>query len=242
VESGSETEGEAQVGRKVTVDRKPTVGRKVTTKTGAAPARRGRRRNSEGETATARAEIIDAARREFSESGYDGVSLRAVARRAGVDAALVHHYFSDKADLFAATVDAPVRPDLLVADILRGPRDAIGASIVRTVLTRFDDRLTRDTVIALIRTALGHEFAARMLRQFLLREVLQRITDELRLDDGELRASLAASQLVGIIVARYGIRIGPLADASTDEIVSRIGPVVQWYLLGDPSEGSPPRS
>ena len=197
------------------------------------PARRGRRRKAEDETGTARAEIVAAARREFTASGYDGVSLRAVARRAGVDAALVHHYFDTKADLFAATINAPTRPDLLVAEILRGPRDAIGSTIVRTLVTRFDDRATRDTFIALIRTALGHEFAARMLRQFLLREVLQRITTELQLDDGELRAGLAASQLVGLVVARYGLRIGPLADATPDELVSRIGPVVQWYLLGD---------
>jgi AcrR family transcriptional regulator len=198
-----------------------------------APPRRGRRRASQGETGTARTEIIAAARHEFTDNGYDGASLRAVARRAGVDAALVHHYFSDKAALFAETIEVPVRPDLLVAEILRGPHEAIGASVVRTLIARFDDRMTRDTVIALIRTALGHEFAARMLRQFLLREVLQRITTELRLDDGELRAGLAASQLVGLIVARYGIRIGPLADATPDELVARIGPVVQWYLLGD---------
>ena len=222
MESASETQGD---GREV----EPVK---------SAPVRRGRRRGGQGETGAARAEIIAAARHEFSDNGYDGASLRAVARRAGVDAALVHHYFTDKAALFAETVEVPVRPDLLVAEILRGPRDAIGASIVRTLIARFDDRMTRDTVIALIRTALGHEFAARMLRQFLLREVLQRITAELQLEDGELRAGLAASQLVGLIVARYGIRIGPLAEATPDELVSRIGPVVQWYLLGD-HEGIP---
>jgi AcrR family transcriptional regulator len=176
---------------------------------------------------------VAAARVEFAAHGYDTVSIRAVARRAGVDPALVHHYFGDKADLFAATVDIPIRPDRLVAEILRGPRDAIGATIVRTLVTSLDDRAARDTVIALIRTALGHEFAARLLRQFLMREVLHRITVELELDDGELRASFAATQIVGLLVARYGIRLGPLAEASTDEIVARVGPVVQWHLFGD---------
>jgi len=198
-----------------------------------APVRRGRRRAVAGSEGAARADIVAAARREFAAAGYDAVSMRAVARRAGVDPALVHHYFTDKADLFAATVDVPVRPDRIVTDILRGPREAIGEGIVRAIVTQFDNPAVRDTVIALIRTALGHEFAARMLRQFLLREVLQKITVELKLDDGELRASFAASQLVGLIIARYGIRIGPLADSTPDEVVARIGPVVQWYLLGE---------
>jgi AcrR family transcriptional regulator len=204
----------------------------------ATPTRRGRRRGSPDTGSDARADIVAAARREFADNGYDATSLRAVARSAGVDAALVHHYFSDKADLFAATLDIPIRPDRIVAEILTGPRDAVGATIVRAIVTRFDDRATQETVIALVRTALGHEFAARLLRQFLLREVLHRITTELGLDDGELRASFAASQLVGLIVARYGIRIDPLAQATTDEVVARVGPVVQWYLLGDDSAPS----
>ena len=74
--------------------------------------------------------LVEAARTEFVGSGYDSTSMRAVARRAGVDAALVHHYFADKADLFAATVEVPLRPHQLVTEILRGPRDAIGATII----------------------------------------------------------------------------------------------------------------
>jgi AcrR family transcriptional regulator len=197
------------------------------------PAKRGRRRAGDAGDPSTRSEIVAAARLQFAEQGYDAVSIRAVARVAGVDPALVHHYFADKADLFAASIDVPIRPDRLVAEILRGPRDAIGATIVRTLVTNLDNRAARDTVIALIRTALGHEFAARMLRQFLMREVLHRITVELDLDDGELRASYAATQIVGLLIARYGIRLGPLAEASTDEIVARVGPVVQWHLLGE---------
>lgn len=195
-----------------------------------APPRRGRRRATE---ADARAAIVDAAAEEFASAGYDGASLRAVARRAGVDAALVHHYFAAKADLFAAALDLPLRPDRIVLEILRGPRDEIGTTVVRTLVARFADPRTRTTVIALIRTALGHEFAGRMLRQFLLRELLQRITGELGLDDGERRAAFAASQLVGLMVARYGLRLGPLAEASDEEVVAAVGPVVQWYLTGD---------
>lgn len=193
--------------------------------------RRGRRKSSES-AAGARSEIVAAASAEFTENGYDATSLRAVARRAGVDAALVHHYFADKAALFAATVDVPIRPDLLVAEILRGPREAIGTTIVRTIVTQLENRPTRDAFLALLRTALGHEFAARMIRQFLMREVLGRVAAELDTDDSELRASLAASQIVGLIIARYGLRLGALAEATPDEVVARVGPIVQWHLMG----------
>jgi AcrR family transcriptional regulator len=195
--------------------------------------RRGRPRgDAAGEGA--REGIVQAARRAFAERGYDDVSLRAVARDAGVDPALIHHYFPDKAELFASTMAIPIRPDRIVAEILAGPRDAIGASVIRAIVTRFDDPAVRGPVLTLVRTALGHEFAARMLRQFLLREVLHRIAETLELPDGELRASFAATQIIGLIIARYGIRIEPLADASTDEVVARVGPVVQWHLLGSP--------
>ncbi|HEY0374615.1 MAG TPA: TetR family transcriptional regulator [Amnibacterium sp.] len=200
-----------------------------------APPRRGRRRAGE---ADARAAIVRAAAEEFASAGYDGVSLRAVARSAGVDPALVHHYFADKPDLFAAALDLPIRPDRIVAELLAGPHDALGTSIVRTLVTRFAEPTTRTAVLALLRTAMGHEFAGRMLRQFLLRELLQRVTAGLGLADGERRAAFAASQLMGLMVARYGIRIGPLAEATDDEVVATIGPVVQWYLTGDPL---PPR-
>ena len=89
-------------------------------------------------------------------------------------------------------------------------------------------------MIRMLHTALGQEFAARMLRQFIIREVLKRIAKELGDDDSELRASFAATQVVGLVVARYGIKIEPLASASPDEVVNRIGPVVQWHLMGNP--------
>lgn len=185
----------------------------------------------------ARDAIVDAAQAEFLRSGYDGASIRAIARAAGVDPALVHHYFDNKADLFGEAIASPIRPDRIVAEVLKGPRADIGTGIVRILVTRLDDERAQATVLGLLRTALGHEFAARMLRQFLVREVLHRIADELGLDDGELRASFAGSQLVGLVVARYGIRIGPLAEASNEEVIARVGAVVQWHLLGDLSSG-----
>jgi AcrR family transcriptional regulator len=196
------------------------------------PRPRGRRRSGETD---ARAQIVAAASREFLDNGYDAVSMRAIARRAGVDPSLVHHYFDEKADLFAEAVTAPIRPDLIVREVLRGPRESIGMNLVTVVLTILEDEKTRDRIISLIRTALGHDFAAVMLRQFVVREVLRRIADELGVDDGELRATAVASQLVGMLVVRYGIRAEPLASAPIEEVARRIGPAIQWHLTGYPA-------
>lgn len=193
---------------------------------------RGRPRKSETSVDT-RVLIVAAATIEFTAKGYDSTSMRAIARRAGVDPSLVHHYFADKADLFAAAIRSPLRPDRLVASVLAGPRELIGDSIVRAIVTAVDEPRASQRVVALLRTALGQEFAAALLRQFIAREVLGRIATAIGGDDAELRASFAASQMVGLLVARYGVRIEPLASASIDEVVRSVGPVVQWHLTGD---------
>lgn len=195
------------------------------------PGRRSRgRRRSGGEDT--RAQIVAAAAKEFLERGYDAASLRAIARRAGVDAALVHHYFADKADLFAEAVQAPIRPDQIVRQALAGPRDQVGVNLVTAALHAFEAEKTRDRFMSLLRTALGHDFAATMLRQFVMREVLRKIAAELDVDDAELRATAVASQIVGLVIVRYGIRVEPLASAPIDEVAARIGPVIQWHLTG----------
>lgn len=202
-------------------------------KDGAKPVRpRGRRRSG----TDSRAEIVAAASREFIDHGYDAASVRGIARRAGVDAALVHHYFADKAELFTEAVQAPIRPDRIVAQILQGPRDQVGDSLVRMLMSALEEPKARDRAIGLVRTALGHDFAATMLRQFLFREVFHRIAQGLGVPDGELRATLAATQVVGLMVVRYGVRAEPLASASIDEVAKRVGPVIQWHLMGYPGE------
>lgn len=193
--------------------------------------RRGRRRSGD---ANARTQIVNAASKEFLLHGYDTVSIRAIARRAGVDAALVHHYFEDKAELFAETMRAPIRPDQIVREAFSGPRDRIGVNLVTIVLTKMESGTSAPRVISLIRTALGHDFAATILRQFLTREVFGKIANELGVDDGELRATAVASQIVGLFVVRYGVRAEPLASSSIDEVARRIGPVIQWHLTGYP--------
>ncbi|MDY0908647.1 TetR family transcriptional regulator [Microbacterium sp. CFBP9034] len=189
--------------------------------------RRGRPRAGESD---ARERIMAAAIEEFGEAGYDGATMRAIASRAGVDPALVHHYFGTKADLFGEAIHAPLRPDLALPEILAGPRDDMGERIVRYLLETWEQPDVRRRGVVLLRAAIGNRLTTPLLAGFLSRELLSRIARALEVEDGELRASLVASQVAGILIARYVLRLPALAEASVDEIVARVGPTVQRYL------------
>ena len=193
------------------------------------PRRRGRPRGGES---GARERILASAVDEFGDQGYDGATIRNIAARAGVDSALVHHYFGTKADLFAEAVGAPMRPDIDVPAILAGPRDALGEHLVRYVLEAWEHPDVRKQGVVLLRSAIGNRFATPLLAGFLSRELLGRIAAELDVSDAELRASLAASQVAGLLIGRYVLKLPALAAASVDELVARVGPSVQRYLLG----------
>ena len=198
----------------------------------AVPAPKRRRGRPRGGATDARERILAAAIEEFGELGYDGATVRSIAARAGVDSALVHHYFGTKADLFAETIDVPLRPDIAIPRILDGPRDVVGERAVRFVLEQLEDPASRKRIVALMRAALGNRLTTPLLAGFLQRELLDRIAARLDVPDAALRASLAASQIAGLIVARYVVQLPALAEASVDEIVARVGPTVQRYLLG----------
>lgn len=194
----------------------------------AAPRRRGRRPAG----SDARADILESALEEFAAQGYDATSLRAVARRAEVDAALVHHYFEDKAALFAAAQGLPINPGPLVDHVTDGDVAQVGARVVRLFLSIWDPPEGRARIAALLRSASSHEDAARTLREFLAGEVFGRLVGALGSDRGELRGSLVATQLVGLAMARYVVRMPPVAEASADDLVTWLGPTVQRYLTG----------
>lgn len=195
---------------------------------GASEKRTGRR---PGPTRT-RGAILDAARAAFAARGYDAVSLRSVARDAGVDPALVHRFFGSKERLFVAAMELPVAPSALAVAVLAGGLDGVGERLVRTLLTLWDTPGGFAPFLALVRGAVDNEAAATMLREFLTREVLGRIAATAAPDRPEFRASIAGSQIVGLAMARYVVRVAPLADADPDEIVAAVGPTIQRYLTG----------
>lgn len=190
--------------------------------------RRGRPRAGESNT---RERILQAATAEFGDHGYDAATMRAIAARADVDPSLLHHYFGTKADLFGEVVGAPMRPDRAVAQIVAGARSEIGARIVRYILETWDDPAVRSKGTVLVRAAIGNKLTTPLLAGFLSREVLGRIAKELDVADADLRAGLAASQIAGLLITRYILQLKPLADASIDELVDRIGPTLQRYFF-----------
>jgi AcrR family transcriptional regulator len=178
--------------------------------------------------------VLAAARNAFAERGFDGASIRVIAAGAGVDAALVHHYFGSKNKLFLAAVEAPADPEELLPEVLAGGPADLGANVVRLLL-RVWDGPGRAAGLALVRSAVNNEWTARLLREFLVAQVLRRVVGTLGLPPAEAdaRASLVASQLIGVVMARYVLLVEPLASATAEELVGAVGPTLQRYLTGE---------
>jgi AcrR family transcriptional regulator len=199
--------------------------------TDATARKRGRPRRTESDAAGTRDRILDAARQQFSESGFEKTSVRAIAKAAGVDAALVHHYFGTKEQVFEAAVEVAFAPAMKVRDaVLEGPLDNAGERMTRTIFGLWENPVTRKPLLAIVRSAVNNEAAAAVFRRLVSTQLLRRIAGELDAPDAELRAELAAAQLVGVAMMRYVIKIEPVASADVEEIIARVAPVVQGHL------------
>ncbi|MGW0486135.1 MULTISPECIES: TetR/AcrR family transcriptional regulator [Nonomuraea] len=175
--------------------------------------------------------ILAAARHLFADKGYDSASIRAVATRAEVDPALVHHYFGAKDKLFLACVSAPFDPADLMPKVLTAPRAELGAALVRAILGIWDSP-AGSAAAALLGSSLSNEWIARLLREFLTTQVLRPVLEHLGIGEQEAptRAALAATQLIGLVVIRYVLKLEPVASASPDHLVAATGPTVQRHL------------
>ncbi|MFF8588660.1 TetR/AcrR family transcriptional regulator [Streptomyces althioticus] len=196
-----------------------------------APRRRGR--PPAAESAGTRDRILDAAREEFSARGYEKTSVRGIAKAAGVDSALVHHYFGTKERVFEAAVEVAFGPALAERDaLLEGPLDEVGERMTRVIVGLWENPVTRTPLLAIVRSAVNNDTAAAVFRRLVASQLLRRIAGQLDRPDAELRAELAAAQLVGIAMIRYVIRVEPLASADPEDLVRRVAPVVQGHLTG----------
>jgi AcrR family transcriptional regulator len=187
-------------------------------------ARTGRR---PGQTQT-RDDILVAARNQFAARGYGGATIRGIAAEAGVNPALVHHFFGSKDQIFVAALNLPFNPALLVGTLLEGPRDSIGERIVRLFLGLWEDDRTQLPFFALVRSVTTSPEVAEQLRQFMETAVLAKVAAALGVP--ALRLTGAASQMIGLAVVRYVIKAEPLASASQDEVVELVAPVLQHYF------------
>jgi AcrR family transcriptional regulator len=175
--------------------------------------------------------ILAAARDAFAERGYDGASIRLIAGAAGVDPALVHHYFGTKDQLFLDAIQAPIDPGKIIPEALAGDRAGMGERLVRTMLSVWDSP-AGGAAAGMLRSAVGNDLIAKMLRELVVRRIFRRITRVLDLDPAEapVRLNLVASQVAGVIMTRYIIRLEPMASLDPETIVALVGPTVQRYL------------
>ncbi|MGC5167597.1 TetR family transcriptional regulator [Luteimicrobium sp. DT211] len=193
-------------------------------------ARRGRRPAGED----TRSLILEAARAEFAERGFDAASVRAVARRAGVDPALVRHYFDSKADLLAAgLVPQGLDPRVVLGALGDGPTDTMGERLARLVLRVWDSEEGRARLRTVLSGALSADPAAGVFVDYLRRTVFGSIASVLDAPDADVRVALVASQVVGLLVTRVVIGLEPVASMSADDVAALVGPTLQRYLTGD---------
>ncbi|MFJ6956084.1 TetR/AcrR family transcriptional regulator, partial [Micromonospora aurantiaca (nom. illeg.)] len=147
---------------------------------------------------------------------------------------LVHHYFGGKEELFRAATAFPADPGRLLPEVLAGGPDALGERMVRVFLEVWDSP-TGTAAVALLRSAVSNDWTARLLREFLVTQVLRRVLDQLDVDPAQraLRGGLVATQLAGLAMMRYVLRLDAVATAEPATLVAAIGPTVQRYLTGD---------
>ena len=208
--------------------------------TAPAPRRAGRRA---GESRTREA-ILGAARRAFAAYGYDGATIRGIAAQAGVNPALVHHFYGTKERLFAAAMRLPVLPSEILAGAFGAARERLGEDfqvhlgevLIGTMLRAWEGPEARAAFLGLLRTGATTDQGLAMLREFVSSTILASMVRAAGLADdatGRYRAALVASQVVGLGFARYLLALEPLASASIEDLTAAVGPAVQRYLTGD---------
>lgn len=184
-----------------------------------------------------RTEILEAARQEFAAAGYDGATIRGIAAVAGVDPALVMHYFGSKDQLFAASLELPVNPPDLIREMASEGPSGFGERLVGTLVDVWDGLADRSPLVAALRTAMGTGPVADTLRQYVTTSIVGSFTELLEGEDAPLRGTLIGTQLAGFLMGRYILEIEPLASADRESLVLAYGPTIQRYAFGDIGSG-----
>jgi AcrR family transcriptional regulator len=190
-------------------------------------SRRGRRPGSPD----TRAAILGAARALFATNGYAGTTIRAVAAAAGVDAALVHHYFGAKDDLFVAALELPVDPRVALAPAIEAGPEGAAERMLGVFLSVWDNPEHRLPLLALVRGMFDPD-GRRLLREGFLPAILAPVGVALGIEHPEVRMPLLASQVLGLIVVRYVLEIEPVASLPADQVVAIYAPALQHCLTG----------
>lgn len=189
-------------------------------------ARSGRRPGESG----SREVILSAARERFARLGFDGTTIRGIAQDAAVDPGMVHHFFGTKDGIFAAAMELPIDAAVVIPALLDEGLDGLGERLLRFFLSLWENPASRLAMSAILRSAVSQERAAALLRGFVGREVIGRLAQRIDRPEPELRATLVGSQLLGLALIRYVIRVEPLASAPAEAVVAAVAPTLQRYL------------
>jgi AcrR family transcriptional regulator len=185
-------------------------------------------------TEDTRGRILDAARHAFGKRGFEATSVRSVAADAGVDPALVHHYFGSKQRLFVAAMQFPVDPAaVLPALIADAPPERVGERFAAFVIGLWDRPDVRPLVAGVVRSAATDPVAAGMASRLLTEGPLLALASAIDRPDAALRAVLAGSQLMGVVMARYVLGVEPIASMPAPDVAGLVGPAIQHYLTGE---------
>jgi AcrR family transcriptional regulator len=195
--------------------------------------KRGRRQGSP----VSRDAVLTAAKQRFAEQGYEKTTLRQIATDAHVDASMVLYLFGSKDELFREAMRLIIDPQRLVDAIAGGDADDLGTRLVRTYLSIWDHPETGASMVAMLSSATSNPDANQAFRDFMREYVLTAVSGALGGGpDTRLRAVLAATNMIGTVFLRYIMRVGPLAEVTTEEAVRMIAPSVQRYLTADVDE------
>jgi AcrR family transcriptional regulator len=178
----------------------------------------------------AQSAILRSAQKLFAEKSYDRTTIRDIATQAGVDPALVIHYFRTKQELFLAAMMPLAKAPKLLPGALEGDRDEVGLRFARLVVQLLEDGETPQFLTAMIRAAVSEPKAAEMVRNFVGPNLIRPLAKNMRHSDAELRAALIGAQMVGIITVKYIVRAEPLASATPAEIEKVLAPLIQKYF------------
>lgn len=185
--------------------------------------------------------ILGSARTAFADRGYDGASIRQIATGAGVDPALVHHYFGTKEKLFRAVIEVPIDPDRLISHVFADGVEHVPERLVRTFLGVWESPATGPMMIGMLRSAVSQGVSAQLVREFFATQIVRRVVAQLGQhispDEIPLRASLVAGQLFGLALTRYVLRFEPVASAPTETVIVAAAPNIRHYLFDDLSAG-----
>jgi AcrR family transcriptional regulator len=181
--------------------------------------------NSPRRSDATKAAILAAAREQFAASGYQAATIRSIATAAGIDPSMVMRYYGNKEGLFAAAAEF----DLRLPDLQALPREGVGAALVAHFMDRWEDD---EALMALLRTAVTNEAAAERMRSMFASQVgpaIAKLLGQPR-SAAASRAGLIATQLLGLALCRYVLKLPPVVGLSRAEVVRRVAPAVQGYL------------